>query len=151
MIQLIKTNIPPREILMPELEKVLYSGYVAQGEKVEDFERAFELFIGKGYSLSLNSGTAALHIALILAGVKSGDEVISTPLTAEPTNVAIKMVGAKIRYADIDYNTGNLDPYSVESKINNKTRAIIVVDYAGTPVNVTKFQEISEKYKIPVI
>jgi dTDP-4-amino-4,6-dideoxygalactose transaminase len=151
MIPLIKTNIPPREILMPELEKVLYSGYVAQGEKVEEFEHAFESFIGKGSSLSLNSGTAALHIALILAGVKPGDEVISTPLTAEPTNVAIKMAGAKIRYADIDYNTGNIDPVSVKTKINRRTKAIIVVDYAGTPVNVTKLQEISEKYKIPVI
>ena len=108
-------------------------------------------FIGKGYSLSLNSGTAALHIALILAGVKPGDEVISTPLTAEPTNVAIKMVGANIRYADIDYETGNIDPASVEMKINNKTKAILVVDYAGIPVNVLKLQEISEKYKIPVI
>jgi dTDP-4-amino-4,6-dideoxygalactose transaminase len=151
MIPLVKTNIPPRENLMPELEKVLYSGYVAQGEKVEEFERAFESFIGKGYSLSLNSGTAALHIALILAGVKPDDEVVSTPLTAEPTNVAIKMVGAKIRYADIDYNTGNIDPLSVENKINSKTKAILVVDYAGTPVNVRRLQEISEKHKIPVI
>jgi dTDP-4-amino-4,6-dideoxygalactose transaminase len=151
MIPLIKTNIPARDLLIPELEKVLYSGYVAQGEKVEEFERAFEKYIGEGYSLSLNSGTAALHIALILAGVTHNDEVISTPLTAEPTNVAIKMVGAKIRYADIDYDTGNIDPSSVESKINSKTRAIIVVDYAGTPVNVTKLQEISQKYNIPVI
>lgn len=119
MIPLIKTNIPPHEILMPELGKVLYSGYVAQGEKVEEFERAFEEYIGAGYSLSLNSGTAALHISLILAGVKPGDEVISTPLTAEPTNVAIKMVGAKIRYADVDYETGNIDPDSVETKTNN--------------------------------
>lgn len=151
MIPLIKTNIPSREILMPELEKVLYSGYIAQGEKVEEFERAFETFIGKGHSLSLNSGTAALHIALLLAGVKPGDEVISTPLTAEPTNVAIKMVGSKIRYADIDYETGNIDPSSVITKINSKTKAILVVDYAGTPVNVASLQEISKKFKIPVI
>ncbi len=54
----------------------------------------------------MNSGTAALHIALILAGVGQGDEVISTALTAEPTNVAIKMVGAKVRWADVDYETG---------------------------------------------
>ena len=102
MIPLVKTNIPSKEKLMPELETVLYSGYVAQGEQVELFERAFESYIGSGYSLSLNSGTAALHVALILAGVKEGDEVISTALTAEPTNVAIKMIGAKIRYADVD-------------------------------------------------
>jgi len=103
MIPLIKTSIPPREKLMSELEKVLYSGYVAQGEQVELFERAFEKYIGGGHSLTVNSGTAALHIALILAEVKEGDEVISTALTAEPTNVAIKMVGAKIRYADINF------------------------------------------------
>jgi dTDP-4-amino-4,6-dideoxygalactose transaminase len=151
MIPLIKTSLPPRCILMPELEKVLYSGYIAQGEKVDEFENAFSKYIGQGYSLSLNSGTAALHIALILAGVEKGDEVISTPLTAEPTNVAIKMAGAKIRYADVDYDTGNVDPDSVEKKINSRTKAILVVDYAGTPVNVTRLLEISVKYNVPVI
>lgn len=151
MIPLVKTNIPEREKLLPELEKVLYSGYVAQGEQVELFERAFENFIGSGNALSLNSGTAALHIALILAGVKDSDEVISTALTAEPTNVAIKIVGAKIRYADVDYETGNISPTSIEANINEKTKAIMVVDYAGIPVNVPAIQAISKKYGIPVI
>lgn len=151
MIPLVRTNIPSREKLMPELERVLYSGYVAQGEQVELFERAFEKYVGKGHSLSLNSGTAALHISLILAGVRNGDEVISTALTAEPTNVAIKMAGAKIRYADIDYKTGQIDPEAVKKNINNKTKAIMVVDYAGIPVNVPALQTISSKYGIPVI
>lgn len=151
MIPLVKTNIPPRQKLMPELEKVLYSGYVAQGEKVEEFERRFEKFIGTGNSLSVNSGTAALHIALILAGVKPGDEVISTALTAEPTNVAIKMMGARIRYADVDYETGNISPLSIEANINESTTAIMIVDYAGIPVDVEKIQQISAKYNIPVI
>ena len=151
MIPLVKTNIPEQERLLPELEKVLYSGYVAQGEQVELFEHAFEKFIESGHSLSVNSGTAALHIALILAGVTEGDEVISTALTAEPTNVAIKMVGAKIRYADVDYATGNISPTSIEATINDKTKAIMVVDYAGIPVNVPAIKKISEKYHIPVI
>jgi perosamine synthetase len=151
MIPIIKTSIPPREILMPRLEEVLYSGYVAQGEVVEKFEKEFKEYIGGGHTLSLNSGTAALHIALILAGVKKGDEVISTALTAEPTNVAIKMVGAKVRWADIDYNTGNISPESIELVINEKTKAIIVVDYAGIPVDVKRIQDISNKYNIPVI
>jgi dTDP-4-amino-4,6-dideoxygalactose transaminase len=151
MIQLVKTCLPPPEVLLPKLEEVLYSGYIAQGEIVEKFERKFEDFIGKGYSLSLNSGTAALHIALILAGVKTGDEVISTPLTAEPTNVAIKMAGAKVRWADIDYDTGNISPDSIEKAINKKTKAILVVDYAGIPVDVKRLQEISTKYNIPII
>lgn len=151
MLPLIKTYIPPREILIPKIEEVLYSGYIAQGEVVENFERKFEEFIGSGYTLSLNSGTAALHIALILAGVKEGDEVISTAMTAEPTNVAIKMVGANVRWADVDYETGNIAPKAIENAINEKTKAIIVVDYAGTPVDVKRIQEISKKYNIPVI
>ena len=137
MLPLIKTYIPPREILMPKIEEVLYSGYIAQGEVVENFERKFEEFIGSGHTLSLNSGTAALHIALILAGVKEGDEVISTAMTAEPTNVAIKMVGAKVRWADVDYETGNISAKAIENAINDKTKAIIVVDYhaLGTTYN----------------
>lgn len=151
MLPLVQTAIPSREILMPRLESVLYSGYVAQGEVVEEFERKFEEYIGGGYTLSLNSGTAALHIALILAGVGEGDEVISTALTAEPTNVAIKMVGAKVRWADVDLETGNISPEAIEKAINSKTKAIIVVDYAGIPVDVKRIQEISQKYNIPVI
>lgn len=151
MLSLVKTLIPSKEVLMPELEKVLYSGYVAQGEIVEDFERAFEKYIGSGYTLSLNSGTAALHIAFILAGVKDGDEVISTPLTAEPTNVAIKMVGAKIRWADIDPNTGGICPKSIEQNINDKTKAIIFVDYAGIPSDIKGIKEVADKYNLPVI
>jgi len=151
MLPLVQTSIPPREILMPKLEEILYSGYVAQGEAVEQFERKFEEYIGGGHTLSLNSGTAALHIALILAGVKEGDEVISTALTAEPTNTSIKGVGAKIRYADVDIATGNISPDAIEKSINSKTKAIIVVDYAGIPVDIKRIQEISEKYNIPVI
>jgi perosamine synthetase len=151
MIPLVKTFLPPKNVLLPKLEEILYSGYIAQGQAVEDFERKFEEYIGAGNTLSLNSGTAALHIALILAGVNEGDEVISTPLTAEPTNVAIKMVGAKIRWADVDTKTGNICPTSIENVINEKTKAIIVVDYAGIPVDVERIQQISKKYKIPVI
>jgi len=151
MIPLVKTSIPPREVLMPELEKTLYSGYVAQGEQVELFERAFEQFVGGGNALTLNSGTAALHIALLLAGVGNGSEVVSTALTAEPTNVAIKMTGAQIRYADIDSKTGNISPESIKENINAKTKAMMVVDYAGTPANVPAIQAISGQYGIPVI
>jgi dTDP-4-amino-4,6-dideoxygalactose transaminase len=76
MLQLIKTHLPPREELIPKLEEVLYSGYIAQGDIVEEFERKFEQFIGSGYTLSLNSGTAALHIALILAGNIKTESII---------------------------------------------------------------------------
>jgi perosamine synthetase len=151
MIPLVKTFLPPASELMPALESVLYSGYIAQGQVVEDFERAFERYIEEGYSLSLNSGTAALHIALILAGVQESDEVITTALTAEPTNVAIKMMGAKIRYADVDLETGAISPSAIENVINERTKAIIVVDYAGIPVDVMRIQAIAQRHNLTVI
>lgn len=151
MIPLIKTGLPKPEVLMPALQEILYSGYVAQGTIVDDFEEKFSTYIGNNFSLSLNSGTAALHIALILAGVQCGDEVISTPLTAEPTNTAILQTGAKIVWADIDYKTGNICPEDVICKITPKTKAIMVVHYAGIPVNVKAFQEIEKKYDITII
>lgn len=151
MIPLIKTLMPPREYLMPRLEKVLYSGYIAQGEAVDEFEKAFSDYIGSKNCLSVNSGSSALHVALILAGVKEEDEVISTPITAEPTNTVIAQTGAKIVWADIDPDTGNMDPDDVENKITDKTKAIMVVDYAGMPVNISRFQEIEKKYGVPVI
>lgn len=151
MIPLIKTLLPPKEILMPRLEAILYSGYIAQGEAVDQFEFEFSKFIGNKNCLTVNSGSSALHVALILAGVKPGDEVISTPITAEPTNTVIAQTGAKIVWADIDPNTGNICPDDVEKKITNKTKAIMVVDYAGIPVNIQRFQEIEKKYGVSVI
>jgi dTDP-4-amino-4,6-dideoxygalactose transaminase len=151
MIPLIKTFMPPKEELMPELEKILYSGYIAQGEVVDDFEKELANYLGNSNCLSVNSGSAALHIALILAGVKECDEVISTALTAEPTNTVIKQTGAKIIWADIDPQTGNLCPEDVERKITENTKAIVVVDYAGVPMDIKKFQDIEKKYGVPVI
>ncbi len=151
MIPLVKTGLPNPDILMPALEKVLYSGYIAQGTVVDEFENKFSDYVENKFSVSVNSGTAALHIALILAGVKKGDEVISTPLTAEPTNTAISQTGAKIVWADIDLKTGNICPKDVEKKITSKTKAIMVVDYAGIPVDIDAFQTIERKYNTPVI
>lgn len=151
MIPLIKTLLPPKEILIPKLEEVLYSGYIAQGEIVDQFENEFSKFIGNNNCLSVNSGSSALHIALILAGVEPGDQVISTPITAEPTNTVITQTGAKIVWGDIDLITGNLCPDDVERKITDKTKAIMAVDYAGIPINIKRFQEIEKKYGIPVI
>ena len=96
MIPLVKPYIPEREVLMPELEKILYSGYIAEGEAVYQFEAQFSKFIGNPFSLAVHAGTDALHLALLLAGVKPGDEVISTAMTAEPTNTTIAMTGARV-------------------------------------------------------
>ena len=113
MIPLVKPYFPPREELMPALEEILYSGYVATGQPVFDFEDKFKAYIGNDNIISVHSGTDALHLAYILAGVKPGDEIISTPMTAEPTNTSIAMVGAKVVWGDVDPKNGLLDPNSV--------------------------------------
>lgn len=151
MIPLVKPFMPPREVLMPELEKILYSGYIATGQTVDDFEEDFRKYIGNPEMLSLHSGTDALHLAFILAGIKPGDEVISTPMTAEPTNTAIAMMGAKVVWGDVDPRNGLLDPESVKNLITEKTKAIVFVDYAGMVCDIAGFRKISEDTGIPFI
>jgi len=150
-IPLFKVFLTPKDELIPQLEKVLYSGFVTEGQHVVDFEQSFANFIGCKNVLSFYCGTAALHTALILAGVKSGDEVISTPMTAEPTNLAIKYCGAKIVWADVDPYNGNMNPESVNEIISDKTKAILPVHYGGVPASITAIRNIAEQYGIPVI
>lgn len=151
MIPLVKPYIAPKEEMIPAIEKVLYSGYIAMGKEVERFEDDFKNYIGNQRILMLNSGTAALHIALLLLGVKKGDEVISTAMTAEPTNTAIAITGAKIVWADVDVHTGLLNPTSVREKITERTKAIMLVHYAGMVCDMDEFNKISEEYHIPII
>ena len=135
MIPLVKPYIADKAKMMPAIENILYSGYIAEGEAVYDFERKFGEYIGNPNVLMLGSGTAALHIALLLLDIGAGDEVISTAMTAEPTNTTIALTGAKVVWADVDENTGLLDPQSVRSKITDKTKAIMLVHYAGMVCN----------------
>jgi dTDP-4-amino-4,6-dideoxygalactose transaminase len=151
MIPLVRPYIPDRDVLMPELEKVLYSGYIAEGEPVYQFEKLFSEYIGNPYCLALHSGTDALHLALLLAGVGPGDEVVSTPMTAEPTNVAIAMAGAKVVWGDVNPNNGLIDPDSIRGLINSKTKAILPVHYAGMVCDMDKINQISIDYNLPVI
>lgn len=151
MIPLVKPYLPSKEELMPEIEKILYSGYIAEGQPVYDFEELFGKYLDNPNVLALHSGTDALHIALLLAGVEKGDEVISTAMTAEPTNVAISMVGGKVVWADVDPSSGLLSPESVKSLITSKTKAIILVHYAGMVCNMNEFNKISKEYNIPII
>lgn len=151
MLPLVKPYIAPRNEMMPAIEQILYSGYIAEGEAVYKFEREFGEYIGNPNVLVVQSGTAALHIAMLLLGIGPGDEVISTPMTAEPTNTTIAITGAKVVWADVDPNTGLLDPQSVREKITEKTKAIMLVHYAGMVCNMDEFNKISSETGVPII
>ena len=150
-IPLFKVHMPPRELLLPQLETVLYSGQIGDGEMVKQFEYEFGRFLGNPYVLALSSGTAALHTALLLANVGPGDEVISTPMTAEPTNMAILHAGARLVWADVDPQSGNMAPESLLKKLTPRTKAVVVVHYAGVPVRLEEISEIARRHGVPVI
>lgn len=150
-IPIVKVAMPPRERLMPALEAVLYSGFVAEGEHVYQFEKQFAEQFRLAQALGMSSGTGALHIALLLAGVKPGDEVVTTSMTAEPTNIVILQCGAIPVFADVDPQSGNLDPASVEDSISPKTKAILVVHYAGFPARLRELRAIADHHGIPLI
>lgn len=151
MIPLVKVAFPPKEYLLPALESVLYSGQVAEGQQVYEFEEKFSKQFRLPNVLAMSSGTAALHAALWLAGVRPGDEVISTPMTAEPTNTSILYCGAKVVWADIDPSSGNIEPESIRQSVTTKTKAIVVVHYAGYPVRLAEVRAIADEFDIPLI
>ncbi len=148
-------NIPMFKVAMApylddELLKVIHSGWIGQGEAVKNFERNLELEFDNPRVLSLSAGTHGLTLALRLAGVGVGDEVITTPLTCTATNMPIMVQGAKIVWADIGKDL-NIDPKSIRECITGKTKAIIVVHWGGYPCDMDELSEISGDTGIPII
>jgi len=150
-VPLVKVAMPPREKLLPALESVLYSGMIAEGEYVYAFEEQFASKFALSNVLATSSGTAALHISMLLAGVGAGDEVITTSMTAEPTNTTILQVGAHPVFADVDPLTGNLSVESVEASITPRTKAICVVHYAGYPADLAGLRAVADRHGIALI
>jgi len=140
----------PKTIDKPVLE-VLHSGFIGQGPKVDKFEDELESYFGVKNVLTLNSGTSALQLALRLANVGFGDEVISTPMTCTATNMPVLALGAKIVWADVDPKTGLIDPKSIESKISDKTKVIMMVHFGGIPCQIDEINNIAKKYGIKTI
>ena len=131
--------------------EVLRSGYIGQGPRVDRFEEELTSWFSSSNILALNSGTSSIHLALRLAGVEHGDEVISTPMTCMATNVPILASGARIVWADIDPNTGNICTQSVRKKITAKTKAVICVDWGGYPCDLQELQAIADQHNIKLI
>ena len=114
----------------------LRSGLVAEGPRVSEFERKISSYVANELTVALNSGTSALHLALVLAGVKPGSKVITTPVTSPATNVSIANLGAKIVWADVEKSTGNISPASVQrlmERYGDEISAVQVVHWGGYP------------------
>jgi perosamine synthetase len=135
-----------------EVVKVLHSRWIGQGPRVAQFEKEFsERFAGNGSSLAVGSGTDALHLAYILAGLKEGDEVITPVFTCTATTIPFLYMGVKFRFADVDPETLNINVDHVRQLVNEKTKAIVCVHYGGLPCDMDELHAIGKEYNIPVI
>jgi dTDP-4-amino-4,6-dideoxygalactose transaminase len=140
-----------REEILAALDRVCQNASFILGEEVEKFERSFAEFCGVKHCVALNSGTSALHLALVAAGIGPGDEVITTSNTFIATVEAIHYTGAKTVFADIDPATANIDPLEIEKAITKQTRAIIPVHLYGRPADMDAISEIAARHNLLVI
>jgi dTDP-4-amino-4,6-dideoxygalactose transaminase len=127
------------------------SGWIAQGPRVQEFEEAFAAAIGTPHAVAVSSCTAALHLALIAAGIGPGDEVIVPSLSFIATANAVRYVGAQPVFADVDLATQNLIPETVEPQLTGRTRAVILVDQAGVPADLDAMRALCDPRQVTVI
>lgn len=149
MITITSIAITAAEIEL--VTKALAAGHLVQGKLVEELETTVASYLGVDHAVAVNSGTAALHTALHAAGIKPGDEVITTPFSFVATANAILMCGATPVFADIDDKSFTIDPQSAESLITTKTKAILAVDLYGNPVDYEALKKICTAHHVPLI
>lgn len=148
-IVLFHPNIPRNAAAV--VAEVLNSRWIGQGPKVEEFENKLQSkFTYPATCLAVGSGTDALHLAFLLAGVEKDDEVITPVFTCTATNIPLLYIGAKIVFADVDDNL-NIDVNHVEQLITPKTKAIVCVHYGGLPCDMDKLWELGKKHNIAII
>ncbi|MCC3155055.1 DegT/DnrJ/EryC1/StrS family aminotransferase [Hymenobacter sp. BT770] len=130
---------------------VLQSTFLSEGKLVKEFETRLAAELGMVNPAALNSGTSALHLALEVAGVGVGNEVILAPQTFIASALTVVQVGAKPVFADIQYNTGNIDPTDIEHRITPRTKAIMAVHWGGYPCDMVEIKAIAKKHNLLVI
>jgi len=148
--------IPDKEDILPEIEELLWPKdrsrpFIGEGGLVDRFEQECMKKFGFDYVLFTNSGTSAIDLALLTAGIKKGDEVITSPMTCTATNTPLLIRQAELVFVDVEYDTGNINAREIENKITKKTGAIMVVHWAGYPCEMDEINEIAKKYNLPVI
>jgi len=145
-----KVHIPTEDALQA-IREVFESGFINEGLQVTQFQKALSSYLGVNNLVLMNSCTSALTTAYKISGVGPGTEVITTAMTCVATNTPIVNLGAKIVWADIVPETGAINPKDIEKKITSNTKAIVYVNWAGTPCELKEIYSIGQKHKIPVI
>lgn len=140
-----------RDELLRAVDHVCQSASFILGEEVAEFEREFAAYCGVKHCVAVNSGTSALHLALLGAGVGPGDEVITTASTFIATAEAVSYTGARPVFVDIDPRTANIDPERIEAAITSRTKAILPVHLYGRPADLDAITAIAKRHNLPVI
>jgi perosamine synthetase len=130
---------------------VLRSDWLTTGPKIGEFEEALAARVGAKHAVAFSSGTAALHGAAFAAGLKPGDEAVTTPLTFAATANCVLYQGARPVFADVSTDTLNLDPDRVAERITPNTRAVLAVDYAGHPADLDPILALADRHGLTVI
>ena len=135
-----------------KVSEVLGTRWIGQGPKVDEFEKLFsDRFTSGNSCLAVGSGTDALHLAYLMAGITVGDEVVVPVFTCTATNIPLLYIGAKIVFVDVDPETLNINIDHLRSVVTEKTKAIVCVHYAGLPCDMDEIHEVAKSFGIPVI
>jgi dTDP-4-amino-4,6-dideoxygalactose transaminase len=140
-----------KDEILASLNEVAESTAYVLGPKVAAFEKDFAAYAGTKHCVGVNSGTSALHLALICAGVGAGDEVISVPMTFIATSWAISYASATPVYVDVDPDTATMDASQVEKKITKKTKALLPVHLYGQAADMEPLLDVSKRHGIPIV
>ncbi len=149
LIPVLQPSIGQEEI--DAVAEVMRSGWLGLGPKTEQFEQQFSAYTGARFTIALNSGTAALHLALDALGIGPGDEVIVPTITFISTVHAVSYVGATPVFADVEPDSMNITADEIERKRTSRTKAVIVVHLAGHPCDMDAIHEVASKAGIKVI
>ncbi len=149
VINMFSPHMSPRAI--ERTTEVLRTPMIGQGQVVDEFERAIQKTLCLSYVVGVNNSSSAIRLALDICGVKPGDEVVTTPMTCTLTNHPILEQFAKLVFADIQLDTGNIDPVDVARRITPKTKAIVCTHWAGTPCDLDELNVIARQHGLAVI
>jgi dTDP-4-amino-4,6-dideoxygalactose transaminase len=129
----------------------ILTGWITQGPRVHEFEQKFAEYTGAKYAVAVSNCTTALHLAMIVAGIKEGDEVICPSMSYIATANSITYVGATPVFAEVNPETYNLDPVDAEKRITSKTKAILLVHQIGMPADIDAFKALCKKHNLQLI